>query len=254
MSESVTKRILKSKRFHGKYTEKRFSKELQKYKDVIVVRASDEPNVALDFNLFLDLLSTSTKWVGLTVSGDEYSIWTDLDDPDLPFGDYDFDIKTVRSTDTEIQLKLRVDGNKSISKCLSGDGQGFDLSTVDWSAFEPKKLLNAFLGAIMSIQWNWAAIKQSLEFVMVSVVYLVSEIPNMIRFVGEFTLRAFREVSNLIHVLTPLFMAVIDMLSKIFGVLFMLISDVLRSSRNNRRAPPQGAIGNQQYHQPLTYR
>lgn len=250
-SVTVTKRILKSKKFHGKYAEKRFSQELQKYKDVIVVKATDEPNVALDFDLFLDLLSTTTKWVGLTVSGDEYSIWTDLDDPDLPFGDYDFEIKTVRSTDTEVQVKLRVQ-DKNTSKSLSGDG--FDLSTIDWSTFEPKKMLSAFLGAVMSIQWNWAAIKQSLEFVMVSLVYLVSEIPNMIRFVGEFTLRAFREVSNLIHVLTPLFMAVIDMLSKIFGVLFMLISDVLRSSRNNRRAPPQEAIRDQQYNQQLTYR
>lgn len=251
----ILKRIVKSKRFRGSYQEKRFCQDVQKYKDIIVVKASEEPNVALDFGLFLDLQANSEKWVGLTVSGDgEFSIWTDLEADNLPFDEYDFEIKTVRTTDTEVQLKVRL-VQESSSKGASGDSQAFDLSNVKWSDYEPKKILNACLTSIMAIQWNWAAIKQSVEFVMVTIVYLISEIPNLIRFVGEFTLRAFRELSNLIHVLTPIFMAIIDMCSKIFGVFFMLISDVVRSSKNhNNRRHHQEAIDQQQYHQPITYR
>lgn len=187
--ESFTKRILKAKKFKGTYQEKRFCKDLSKYKDIVVFKTSDDPNVALDFSLFLDLQSSSSKWVGLTRTDDDgFCIWTDLDD-NIPFDDYEFEIKTVRSSDTEVQLKLRIqDGNKSGSKSMSVDGQGFDLSTIKWSDYEPKKLLSSFLGFVMSIQWNWAAIKQSIEFVGVSIIYLVTEIPNMIRFVGEFVL------------------------------------------------------------------
>lgn len=250
--ESFTKRILKAKKFKGTYQEKRFCKDLSKYKDIVVFKTSDDPNVALDFSLFLDLQSSSSKWVGLTRTDDDgFCIWTDLDD-NIPFDDYEFEIKTVRSSDTEVQLKLRIqDGNKSGSKSMSVDGQGFDLSTIKWSDYEPKKLLSSFLGFVMSIQWNWAAIKQSIEFVGVSIIYLVTEIPNMIRFVGEFVLRAFREFSNLIHVLTPIFMAIIDMCSKIFGVSFMLISDVIRSGRNRN---PAIAAGQHEQQQRLTYR
>lgn len=254
--ESIPKLILKSKSFRGTFQEKRFCKDLEKYKDIVVVKACDEANLALDLSLFLDLLSTSSKWVGVTASssGDEYSIWTELEDQDLPFGDYDFEIKTVRSSDTEIQVKLRVqEGNKSLSKTSSGDGPAFDLSTIKWSDYEPKKLLSAFLGYVMAIQWNWAGIKQSLQFVGVTLVYFLSELPNLIRFVGEFTLRSLRELSNLIHVLTPLFMAIIDMFSKIFGVLFMLISDVIRSNRNRGAPSRQQAIA-QQHRQQLTFR
>lgn len=243
LPDNFPKRLLKSKKFTGYYKEKRFCKELQRYKDIVVVKASQEPNIALDFNLVLDLLSTSTKWLGLTTTHEkEYCLWVDLDadGEDMPFDDYDFEIRTVKTTETEVQLKLRVLGkrdlNKSSCSTLSADGPSFDLSSVNWSDYEPKKILNACLGFLLSIQWNWAAIKQSIEFVMVTLVYLVSEIPNLIRFVGEFTLRAFRELSNLIHVCTPLFMGLLDMVSKIIGVLFMLISDVIRSGRG--RAVP----------------
>lgn len=250
--ESVPKRILKSKSFKGHFQEKRLCPELQKYKDVIVVRASEEPNLALDFALVLDLLATSTKWVGLTVDDSkDFVIWTDLDDGDMPFGEYYFEIKTVRSSDTELQLKLRVQDQK---KNLSRNGEGFDLSTVNWSDYEPKKILNAVLGWIVSIRWNWGAIKQTMEFIVITLVYFFTEIPNMISFVGEFTLRAFREFSNLIHVLTPIFMAIIDMCSKIFGVLFMLISDILRSSKNNNRRAQQEALQQQQHYQQIDYR
>lgn len=253
--ESFTKRILKGKKFRGTYQEKRFCKDVQKYKDIIVVKSSDEANVALDFNLFLDLFATSPKWVGLTRNEEEYCIWTELEDENLPFDDYDFEIKTVRSTDTEVQLKLRFqDANKSNSKSMSIDGQGFDLSTIKWADYEPKKILSAVLGYLMSIQWNWAAIKQSVEFVLVTIVFLVSELPNMIRFVGEFTLRAFRELSNLIHVLTPILMAIIDMCSKIFGVSFMLISDVIRSGRNRGGGGPAIAAGQHHRQQQIEFR
>lgn len=252
------KRILKSKRFVGTYQEKRFCKDTAGYKDIIVVKSSLEPNLSLDLNLVLDVLSSSPKWIGLTAVPEEkeFCIWTDLGEEaqDMPFDDYEFEIRTVRTTDSEVQLKLRVlgkrDPNKSCSTVAS-EGVSFDISAVNWSDFEPKKILNNVLRFLLSIQWNWAAIKQSLEFVMVTLVYLISELPNIIRFVGEFTLRAFRELSNLIHVCTPIFMAIIDMLSKICGVVLMLITDVIRSSRGGRGqpAPPPPAIQQQQQHQ-----
>lgn len=257
--ESIPKRLLKGKQFNGCYKEKRFCKDLGTYKDIIEVKAGDEPNLALDLKLFLDLLTTNTKWIGLTTTpGNDYLIWTDLEDDKLPFGEYPFDIRTVRSSDTELQLKLRVqDGNKSMSRNMSSGGQEFDLSKVEWSNYTPKKIANSFIGALMSVQWNWAALKQGVEFILVTLVYLVSELPNLIRFVGEFTLRAFRELSNLIHVLTPICMAIIDAFSKIFGVFFMLICDVMRTNKGRRRGAGQQheAIGHHQGQpQQLTYR
>lgn len=224
----------------------------QKYKDVIKVNPKTEPNLALDFRLFLDLLASDSRWIGLTQSEKEkendtreFLIWTDLEVDSLPFDEYDFEIRSVRTTDTEMQLKLKVLGKAESKRESSSfqcvDGQSFDISNVQWSDYEPKKIVNAVLGFIFSIKWNWHGIKQSVEFILVTLVYLISEVPNLIRFVGEFTLR-------LIHVCTPVALAIIDMLSKIFGVLLMLITDVIRSSRNRRQPPPS------QRPQQLTYR
>lgn len=235
--ESLAKRILKGKRFKGKYLEKRYAEQMQGYKDIVLVSASEEPNFTLDCSLFMDISLSPFNWVGisnaLTDNKKNFWIWTELEEEDLPFGDYVFEVKTVRTLDkgNVFHVKLKVLSEESKNP---GDVVDTPLSNIAFSDFEPKRILAAIATFVSSIEWNWPKIKQTIEFVLVSIVYLISEIPNIIRYVGIFVLALVRELNNFVYLSTPIVMTCLNMIHKSIGFIFMLIYSLVnpRSSRS----------------------
>lgn len=236
----MAKRLLKGKRFKGNYLEKRYAASLESYKDIIVVSAAEEHNFHMDCNIFMDICSTPFDWMAITnaMTGnkEDYWIWTDLDQEDLPFGEYFFEVKSVKSIgrNTHVKLKLLT---KAEDHHQHGDAINNALANISLSDFEPKKVFLSTATFLRSIEWNGAKIKQTIELLLFSIIYFITEIPNIIRYVGIFVLALVKELNNFIHVSTPLVMACLNIIQKTMGAIFMLVYSLVNPKSRNR--PPQ---------------
>lgn len=247
-SHTLTKRLLKLKKFKGNFTEKRLCREINEYKDAITVPAGS--NFALDLQMFMDILyaGDEKRWIGISLPDDEtdpYTIWTVIHESDLPFGEYYFQVRSVKFTDQTIQLKLKVVKSTEVDSSDGGSKTAvpaFDLSAVDWNQLHPRLLVERTIASLIDIELI-SLTRQTINFMLVTILYLFTEIPNLIRFVGLFVLRLVRELNNFIYVSTPIMMGLFNLCAKIFGGILLMINSFRREAaynRNKRQLAPLG--------------
>lgn len=68
---------------------------------------------------------------------------------------------------------------------------------------------------------------------------IISVFLDSLQYLGEFSLRLFREFNNFVKVSTPIFLAIIDLIKKSIGGFFILIAMMWGSSS---RAPPRNRL------------
>lgn len=233
------KQMLQSRFFMGRFQEKRYVASLQSYRDVILV--SNE-----DVDLIRDLEVVKKRvcgfytdhWVGITdpniigtPSG--YAIWTEL--PAEIFGNYWYKITKLRFRSKEILLKLKV-----IRPVGTGVSLSKTLLSAEKSEDSKKDTYTSILGeANESISWFCRTIltlnntKEFLRFLSILFVTVFTGLLTFIERFGDFTIRFIKELSQLIHALTPTFIACINLIAKIVGGLYLLILSMWKT-----RSPP----------------
>lgn len=235
----LCKKLLKLKTFSGSFKEKRLCKDILEYRDVINVIDS---NFSIDLQLALELLDEQEKFVGIVFSqssSEKISLWTILDNEE-PFGDYYFQVRSIKVTDKEVYLKLKVvDEYNNHSSKNKSSLEDFDITKIDWQNISVTKIsqdtANVIIAWILSLRLDWPSVKSAIQFVGFLVVFVFTELPNIVRFIGDFTIRVFREFNNFIHVCTPIFLSIINLIGKMYGGLLILISSFRKQPQQQRR-------------------
>lgn len=256
------KQMLKSRIFLGHYQEKRYVNKLKAYKDLVVMNKQEKilcdniGTVQSSIHSFYE--NDANIWFGFTHpetigAPAAYCIWTTLisenKDSTIAFGDYWFQIKTVKFSNVEIEIQLKVlrpvNTTASISQSFECDPVNFvnyiqeNLTNVDWpNLFHSwRNAINENTFRFFSEQVTLDNIKNSFRIVGVLMVLIITAIMRLVLDLGEFTLKLIRELSKLIEVATPIIIVLINTLGKIVGGLFILLSMIWRDAfggRNNQ--------------------
>lgn len=207
-------------------------------------------------------------WVGFSAPTDgvpsAFCIWTTLaeenpsrrealnmsaTDPSIVFGEYWFQVETLYfGTNTvEIQLKILrpVDSiaNSSSSSSVSFAQQAleFDPSTiqryvedniinVDWSGLlnRWKVSLNQTTYRFASEQINFSNFIRCIGLIGAFCIGSVNAIIQFIHFLGEFTLKLTFELTRLVRSITPIVLALLNLIGKVVGGFYILLAMIWR--------------------------
>lgn len=274
------KQMLKTRVFLGHYQEKRFVAGVKAYRDLIVV-SSSEKNIARDFeivrNRIVSALGSAKPlvWVGYTHSGMIGApvgscIWTELSDP-IPFGKYWFQVKTVRFRENEVFIKLKMlrplHASEPVEQAEHRNIFPSSTTTDDGSPISSRmsETANDVIANFSELFTVWRhsmhdnllwlitqqiTTKNMVSLIKVLFLLLVAGLTasvQSVKYLGEFTLRFMEETSKLVHVLMPLLVKCVDLLSKTIGGIYILIAMVWRDSvgggrRNTNYRRQQEAI------------
>lgn len=275
--QSTLKSSIKSKIFLGEFKEKRYADPLKDYRDVILIDKRAETEIVKDFermrieisefymnrdgNAEIPFFGYSSEAPGCDTSlfgviSNLCCLWTELD-TDLPFGKYWFTVKTVKFRENEISLKLKClrpvsdsDQHKTISSEKSKTRNGAEEATSDkknetnfveeWKALLDnwKTELNQSLLQLLS-SINRRNIVESAKFISFLLISFLTFLIASVKYVGIFTIKLMEQLNYFIHVSSPFLLAVVDLISKICGAFFILITMIWRDSTQPRRPQPQ---------------
>ncbi|KAG8285466.1 hypothetical protein J6590_079747 [Homalodisca vitripennis] len=84
---------------------------------------------------------------------------------------------------------------------------------------------------------TWSNIKESSKFICALLMATVTALLYGIQYLGDYSIRFFREFNNLIKVSTPIFIALIELVSKTIGGFYILIAMLWRG--HGQGLPPQ---------------
>lgn len=283
------KQMLKTRVFLGQYQEKRFVDAVKSYRDLIVVSPSE-----VDLIRDLEVVSQRvhhhhntgnlTIWMGYTGDGligapAGSCIWTEFgNEPDtIPFGQYWFQVRTVRFRSNEVLIKLKMlrpmqatdqptstarprqsfgpnntttNNNDSISSAdissvissvtanATIQFQDFTQLLNDWC----KTAHNSILW-ICSHQLTATNALHALRFLALMMVAGMTGSIYAIKYLGIFTLRFMEEFNKLVHVMMPFLLSCLDLLGKMVGGFYILIAMIWRDSR--------GGAGDRHYRPPM---
>ncbi len=260
--QTFCKQMLKTRTFLGHYQENRLVQSLQSYRALVVVSKTDE-SLTKDIQLVYQRVkrfyaNNPAFWMGYTDSdmiGAPHGscIWTELEG--IPFGEYWFQIKTVRFRNNEALIKLKMlkpmhDVEESIrqehkikdSQSTYDSGQmakDFRELMEMW-----RKSSSEYFLWLFSQQITAQNIASVLKFMCLIVLAAGTASIHGLMYLGAFTLKFMAEFRKLIHVSMPIILKALDLLSKVIGGIFILIAMIWRDL-TGRKDPP-----NQQYQNP----
>lgn len=227
------RQMLVTRIFTACYIGRYYVESLNDYRDVIQI--SDEENELIrDFIMVKQRLEdfyVKPIWVSFTEPADSpqnkncYCIWTKLEN--VPFASYWFTLEDVLINGEEMLIKVRVirKFEPEVSKALPEDG------SINYN--EIKTNLFSFLQETVT----WHNLKESSKFIFLLCVTIVTALLYCLQYLGDYSLKFFREVSNLVHVSTPIFGHFFNFLSKVVGGFYILIA-MLWKGRGYQPPPP----------------
>lgn len=265
------KQMLKNRIFLGHYQEKRHVSSISSYRDLIVLN-----NTERDLKKLLDSIKlrigfyNPELWIGITdakMIGTPagHCLWTELEE--LPFGQYWFQIKSIKFRQNEVCLKI-----KSIRAMESGDHQKEESKLVDNSS-DINQIAASFNE--LFLQWRDSTkahflrflsnditkenIINTIKFTSLLFLSLVTGAFHGIKFLGVFTIRFMAEFSKFIHVATPIFFGIIEFFNKIIGGFYILLAMIWKDSTgklrtNDMQAIQQESWRRRQHQQQIRYR
>lgn len=248
--------MLKTRTFLGHYQENRLVQSLQAYRALVVISSTDE-SLAKDMQIVRQRIKSfySHKqpeyWMGFTDASmigvpHGHCIWTELDG--IPFGEYWFQIKTIRFRDSEALIKLKMlkpmqDVEESIrlehkikeKQCAGDAGQ---IANNFQELFEMwRRSCSEYFLWLFSQQITAHNIASVLKFICLLVLAAGTASYHGLMYLGEFTLKFMAEFRKLIDVSMPIILKALDLLSKTIGGIFLLVAMVWRDLRG-RTDPP----------------
>lgn len=99
--QSQLKAKYKSKIFIGSFIEKRLCDRIKVYRDAIQISNKAEKEISKDLSELLNELQKYVQdkiFVGMTQNEEFTTIYTEIDESDLPFGTYWFQVNIVESS------------------------------------------------------------------------------------------------------------------------------------------------------------
>lgn len=242
--------MVKTRVFLGHYQEKRFVDSLQSYRDLIAI-SSTEKDLITDLAIVKKRIVQAGHlvWIGLTDSSVIGApvppcLWTELDG--IPFGEYWFQIKTVRFRDTEILIKLKMLRSKysmdqqqqqQIPNTVSQPNQLVDVNAhITVLCDTVTQLSHDLVTWIQQQKFDKENFIISLKVFSLLLIGAFTASWHFVQYVGKFTLQFMDIMVRLIHVSMPLLLSLVDLLKKVIGGFYLLIAMVWRDSVGHRRA------------------
>lgn len=228
------RQMLVTRIFAASYIGRFYVESLNDYRDVIQI-SEGENELIRDFMMIkkrIEDFYLKPIWVSFTEpldsprNKDGCCIWTKLEN--VPFGSYWFTLEDVTFRAREemvIKIKVIRKVEFEVGKELPKDG------SINYN--EIKSNLFSFIQETVT----WHNIKESSKFIFLLCMTIVTALLYSLQYLGDYSLRFFREVSNLVHVSTPLFGIFFNFLSKVVGGFYLLIA-MLWNGRAYRPPPP----------------
>lgn len=248
------------------------------------------------------LAENPSAWFGYTSPIDVgappvYCIWTTLEDTSkmqrpitapaalsVGFGEYWFQIKAIRFGLNVMELHVTVLRPIDPTSAMSS---GPSISTLAQQAFEvdTAKIQQYVQGNIVEVNWmelfrqwktsfnqmayrffsseiTWHNFLQCIQFLGLLTIAFLKWSVQFIQSTGSFTLRLIFELNKLIKTATPIILAIVSLITKMIGGLYLLLAMIWRDlfdgdSRNRKNTPvrkPSFAQPTYGGRAPLTYR
>ncbi|KAJ6645512.1 hypothetical protein Bhyg_00718 [Pseudolycoriella hygida] len=246
--QTFCKQMLKTRTFLGHYQENRLVQSLQAYRALVVISKTDE-SLANDIDIVRNRIkkfysNNPQFWMGYTDSsmiGAPYGscLWTELEG--IPFGEYFFQIKSVRFRANEALIKLKVlkpmhDMEESIKlehkikeEAATQDSghlaKDFQELLEMWRRSSAEYFLWLFSQKITAR--NIASV---LKFICLLAFAAVAAAFHGVKYLGEFTLKFIAELRKLLHVSMPIILKAFDLLTKVIGGIFLLLAMMWRDT------------------------
>lgn len=263
------KQMLKNRIFLGNYIEKHFVDKLQIYKDLVQLNKSENIlidditkvlqriqnfyncNKQLSDNIWIGY--TNPNMIGSPLMG--HCIWTTFDNDNndiLPFGQYWFQIKSIKFTDQSIEIELKtlrsVGETFSTTSFIADSGNVIEYLNDTFTNVNWKELLISWRQAINQNAFRFLSeevtienIKKCIRLIGLMIVLIFSGLLQLTKYLGEFTLRFIQEFTKFIHVATPIMITIVNTMGKIVGGLYILLAMMWRDAfggGGRGQAPP----------------
>lgn len=229
------KQMLKGRLFLGHYQEKRYVEPLQSYRDVIIVKESED--------LFIRDLQKVRKrlknfygpeqWIGITNSTDigapnGQCLWVESNNDS--FGYYWYRIKSVKFKRTEILIKLSIVRAMTDSEATPDNRNVTDESNINLDMIRENvnntfKELTSWLFTDVLTRNN---IKNAFVFVTVFLCTVATSLLYGVQYILDYSLKLIRELSGFMQAATPFLISIVNLFGKIIGGFYILIAMLWR--------------------------
>lgn len=277
--QEFAEQILKDRVFMGNFQEKRYVDKLNAYRDVIVLD-KQEKHLCDDLIKVKRQLNAinGNYWASFTEPHDihapaTYCLWTNLDDNQpndsniaaTVFGDYWFQIKTIHFTNNSMEIKLKIlrsidtiASTTNVSAFSMAQQAIADIDTtkiqqyvqeniieVDWLMlfYQWRISINQAAYRFFSTEINWKNICYCIQLIGKCMLTCFHMCVYFVQFLGEFTLKLVFELTKLFRAITPISLAVINLITKIIGGFYILLAMIWKDSVGG------GGTGNNQSQQ-----
>jgi len=149
---------------------------------------------------------------------------------------------------------------QSMKATTRTDGeQSSDGPLEQWKALYElwKREINDLVVQFLAISINRQTLVETLRFISLVIVSMLAGSAQIVKYLGIFTIKLIERTTWLAHVLTPLFLGLFDLVSKIIGGFYIIIAMIWRDSVGQRRQPLNNAIKagppRQAYRAPIRY-
>lgn len=233
----LAKSVLLNQIFMATYQERRYVQSLNDYRDVVRVH-SDESDLLKSLKHVKKRIESHYQcWIGITdddMTGAPVGtcLWVELPQHGK-FGRYWFKIKSIKFKRNEITVKVKVlrdadTPDRNVVNVTTNSKEFIEQvqETIIDMLIITKTNLIAFHKEIFTIDNT----RKALVYISALLVTLFIGAVHLLQYLGEYSLRLFREVSIFVKYATPIFLAIIDMVGKTFGSLFYLIYVLFRGN------------------------
>ncbi|KAL7307342.1 hypothetical protein TKK_0000531 [Trichogramma kaykai] len=218
--ERDVSKLIENKLFVGTFKERRYVESLSTYRDIVVIESTDDlvPNMLKAKSAFEKF--TNSQWIGITTDSntDDCLLWVEL--PSIPLGKHWFQIKGVTFESKEILLELT-----HVQPFINPDRSFNTTSDPDFPTFDIKEIL------------TYKNFCEAVKFMAIVIMTLFTLTIEIMRYLGEWSIKFSHVVVNLIHVSTPICLGAFEFLSKCVGGLYWLIFVLVRGGPNTPAVP-----------------
>lgn len=231
--QNFAKSMLLGRLFIGTFQEKRYIDSIHGYRDVISINPS-EKELIYDLGVVKRRLAGVYKcWIGYTSSvvigaPVGHCLWVEL--PEEILGRYWYKIKSIKFRNNEILLRLKVlrsvdEIDSPIANASDIDSSVHNLSVaeirqkmVDLINYSKVNMVRLFK-EIMTVK----NIKDALVFLSLLLAAIVTGSIQLVQFLGDFSLKLFREISIFLNVTTPIILGVLNLIGRTIAGFYTLI-------------------------------
>lgn len=254
------KQMLQSRLFVGKFQEKRYVDSLQSYRDLILIDKDET-----DFIRALEIVKKRVRkfygpnhWIGITEPNSIGApvgncVWAELSDE--IFGSHWYKIAKVKFNPNEVLIRLKVvrpattgardTPNIQLRHSTPVQANSKQVSS-EWEINFEEKLNNLkiiakdYLTSFFTTVLTFHNTKEALKFISVLIVVIFTGSIQFLEYLGNFSIRFMRELSNFTHAATPIVIAFINLIGRIVGGFYLLILGMWR----DRKSAPSIYQGN----------